>query len=52
MYLRGAHGDGAVLRSMSPALGLVASLDLATFQGSLLGMLLFVITPLSLKEEK
>lgn len=36
----------------STALGRVASLDLATFSGSFLGMLLFVITPLSLKEEK
>ena len=47
-----AGGRAALLRSMSPSLGLLASLGLVTFPGSFLGMLLFMVTPLSLKEDK
>lgn len=42
----------ALLRSMSMTLALVASLYLETFSESFLSTLLFVISPLSLKEEK
>lgn len=44
--------DSTLRWEASTALGLVASLGPATFSASFRGLLLFVISPLSLKEEK